>query len=231
MRALAIIPARSGSKGLKDKNILPLGGKPLLAYSVEAAVDSGCFDTVFLSTDSESYARIGARYGTQTPFLRSAAAASDTASSWDAVREALAGYSALGKEFDFVMLLQPTSPLRISQDICAAFALIKEKQAHAVVSVCEAEHAPQACKPLPADGCLADFVKDADHVRRQDVTPCYRINGAIYLLDVPWFLRNGMCYDASVFAYIMPQERSLDIDTEVDLVFAGAMLQYKSKTK
>ena len=109
MKNIAIIPARSGSKGLPDKNIRLLGGKPLLAYTIEAAIQSGCFDTVHVSTDSEHYAEIARQYGADVPFLRSAALATDTASTWDAVREALCRYAELGKTFDTMMLMQPTS--------------------------------------------------------------------------------------------------------------------------
>ena len=109
MRSIAIIPARSGSKGLPDKNIRPLNGKPLLAYSIEAALASGLFDTVHVSTDSERYADIARQYGADEPFLRSAEASSDTASSEDAIREVLRRYEEMGQRFDAFMLLQPTS--------------------------------------------------------------------------------------------------------------------------
>ena len=110
MRSIAIIPARSGSKGLPDKNIRPLNGKPLLAYSIEAALASGLFDTVHVSTDSERYADIARQYGADEPFLRSAETSSDTASSEDAIREVLRRYEEIGQHFDAFMLLQPTSP-------------------------------------------------------------------------------------------------------------------------
>ena len=133
MKNIAIIPARSGSKGLPDKNIRLLGGKPLLAYTIEAAIQSGCFDTVHVSTDSEHYAEIARQYGADVPFLRSAALATDTASTWDAVREALCRYAELGKTFDTMMLMQPTTPLRTGEDVKGAYALLKEKQADLVV--------------------------------------------------------------------------------------------------
>ena len=129
MRSIAIIPARSGSKGLPDKNIKPLNGKPLLAYSIEAALASGLFDTVHVSTDSERYADIARQYGADEPFLRSAETSSDTASSEDAIREVLRRYEEMGQRFDAFMLLQPTSPLRTADDIRAAFGVMEEKQA------------------------------------------------------------------------------------------------------
>lgn len=149
MRSIAIIPARSGSKGLPDKNIRPLNGKPLLAYSIEAALASGLFDTVHVSTDSERYADIARQYGADEPFLRSAETSSDTASSEDAIREVLRRYEEMGQRFDAFMLLQPTSPLRTADDIRAAFGVMEEKQAESVVSVCEVEHSPLWCNTLP----------------------------------------------------------------------------------
>ena len=115
MTSIAIILARSGSKGLKDKNIKLMNGKPLIAYSIEAAKNSGLFDVVHVSTDSQKYADIAAEYGADEPFLRSEEMSSDTADSWDAVLEVLRRYKELGKEFDMVTLLQPTSPIRTAK--------------------------------------------------------------------------------------------------------------------
>ena len=112
MKNIAIIPARAGSKGLPDKNIKLLNGKPLLQYSVEAALGSGCFDKVMVSTDSEKYAEIAREAGAEVPFLRSAYTSTDKASSWDMVEEVLDGYERLGWTFDTFCLLQPTSPMR-----------------------------------------------------------------------------------------------------------------------
>ena len=117
MKPLAIIPARSGSKGLRDKNIKPMAGKPLMVYSIQAALDSGVFDEVMVSTDSEHYADIAREWGGSVPFLRSETTSTDHASSWDMVKEVLEGYRSLGKEYDSFCLLQPTSPLRTAQDI------------------------------------------------------------------------------------------------------------------
>ena len=112
MKNLAIIPARSGSKGLKDKNIKNLAGKPLLAYAINAAIDSGLYDTVHVSTDSEIYADIAEKNGADVPFLRNAETATDTSSTWDAVKYVLQEYEKQGKTFDVITVLQPTSPLR-----------------------------------------------------------------------------------------------------------------------
>lgn len=116
MNNIAIIPARSGSKGLPDKNILDLNGHPLMYYTIKAALKSGCFDTVMVSTDSEKYADIAKSCGAEVPFLRSEELSSDTAGSWDVVREVLTQYKVMGNSFDYVALMQPTSPLRNAED-------------------------------------------------------------------------------------------------------------------
>lgn len=225
MKNLAIIPARSGSKSLPDKNIRPLCGKPLMSYSIEAALKSGMFDTVHVSTDSEKYAEIAESCGADIPFLRSAENSSDTASSWDAVLEVLNNYSSLGKAFDNVMLLQPTSPLRTSDDITAAFALMDTKNANSIVSVCQADHPPIWYNRLPADGSMINFIQNgAENKRRQDEDIYYRINGAIFLTNTAYFLTNRNIYCSSCFAYIMDKRKSIDIDDDLDFLFAEAML-------
>ena len=130
---MAIIPARSGSKGLKNKNILPLAGKPLIAYSIEAAIESRMFDVVFVSTDSEEYADIARQYGAEVPLLRPAEISGDRATSWSAVDHALEYYTSQGYDIECLMLLQPTSPLRTANDIIGAFELKKAKNANALI--------------------------------------------------------------------------------------------------
>lgn len=124
MKNIAIITARSGSKGLPNKNIRLLNGKPLMAYTIEAAIKSNMFDEVFVSTDSEEYADIAKEYGASVPFLRSQENAGDSSSSWDVVKETIENYKELGKVYDTVALLQPTSPLRRAEDIVAGYKLM-----------------------------------------------------------------------------------------------------------
>lgn len=157
MKNIAIITARSGSKGLPDKNIKNLAGKPLIAYSIEAAIDSGCFDTIMVSTDSEKYAQIAQEYGAEVPFLRSEYTSGDTAGSWDVVREVLSEYKKFGKIFETVCLLQPTSPLRRSEDICGGYKLFKDKSADAVTGVTEVDHSPLWSMTLSDDLSLEKF--------------------------------------------------------------------------
>lgn len=232
MRNIAVIPARSGSKGLPDKNIRPVNGKPLIAYTIEAAIESECFDTVHVSTDSEQYAEIARTYGADVPFLRSAALATDTASTWDAVREALARYAELGKTFDTMTLMQPTTPLRTGEDVRAAYDLLREKHAKSVIAVCEVDHSPLWCDTIPDNGSMKGFGhKELAWVNRQKLRPYYRVNGAIYLLtvsgiDIP---PDDMIYEDNCYALFMDRKKSVDIDSEDDLAMAEFLLARREK--
>ena len=227
MRNIAIIPARSGSKGLKDKNIKMLDGKPLISYSIQAALQSGCFEEVMVSTDSEHYAEIAQIHGASVPFLRSAEMSSDSASSWDSVREVLKNYLQLGQSFDNVMLLQPTSPLRTSDDIINAFDLFFNKKAESVVGVCEMEHSPLWSNVLPEDGNLFGFLHEAVSgvSGRQGLPTYYRINGAIYLTKINYNDLKFNLFTAKGYAYCMPRERSLDIDELFDFSVAETVIR------
>lgn len=224
MNNLAIIPARSGSKGLKDKNIKELGGMPLLAHSVQAALKSGEFSHVMVSTDSEEYAKIAVECGAEVPFMRNASSASDAASSWDVVREVLENYQQMGITFDTVTLLQPTSPLRTAQDIQNAYGLFRERKATSVVAVCEMEHSPLWSNTLPEDLSMDGFLSNATNRQRQQLNTYYRINGSIYIVDVAHFLAGNNIYGLGSFAYVMPAERSIDIDTALDFLIAETVL-------
>ena len=224
MNNLAIIPARSGSKGLKDKNIKLLNGKPLIAYSIEAAAQSGIYSHILVSTDSEMYGEIAIKYGAEVPFYRSEENASDVASSWDVVKEVLRKYMEMGVEFDTFTLLQPTSPLRKTEDILNAYQIFKEKNATAVVSVCEMEHSPLWSNTLPEDNSLSGFLKSESNKQRQKLETFYRINGAIYMAKVKEFLKDTNLYRDNCYAYKMSAERSIDIDTELDFKIAETII-------
>lgn len=224
MKGLAVIPARSGSKGLPDKNIRPFNGKPLMAYTIEAALEASLFDEVMVSTDSPYYASLAKRYGAKVPFLRGTETSSDQAGSWEAVREVLEQYKRQGRRFDVICLLQPTSPLRTSGDIVAAYALYRERGASAVVSVCESDHPPSWYHTLPEDGCLDGFIRIKNNVQRQKAGTYYRINGAIYLADIKMIREEPVnLYQKGCFAYRMAREKSMDIDTEMDFLYAEWM--------
>ena len=229
MKNIAIIPARSGSKGIKDKNIKELCGKPLMAYSIEAAIVSDLFDCVHVSTDSEEYARIAKKYGAEVPFLRDEEYASDTASTWDTVKNVLNKYSKLGKEFDVVTVLQPTSPLRTSEDICNAYQLFCEKEALSVVSVCEVEHSPLLCNTLKSDLSMDQFIDMKTVARRQDMNTYYRINGGIYMLHIDVLKNIEELYGRRSYAYVMDKRDSVDIDDELDFKLAECITREKKE--
>ena len=223
---MAIIPARSGSKGLKDKNVKLLDGKPLIAYTIEAALNSKMFDEVFLSTDSEKYAKIGREYGANVPFLRSGELSTDTASSWDVVKAALLNYREIGIEFDTVALLQPTSPLRNCRDIIDGYEQMKIKNANAIVSVCEVDHSPLWCNTLPKDHSLQNFLnQNLIGKPRQSLPIYYRLNGALYIVKTDYLLKTDNIYADRCYAVIMPKKRSVDIDDDVDFKLAEILMK------
>lgn len=226
MKNLAIIPARSGSKGLKDKNIRLLLGKPLLAYTIEAASDSHMFDEIMVSTDSKAYAELALKYGAKVPFLRSEATSGDRASSWDAVREVLENYKKIGETFDTFCLLQPTSPLRSWDDIRKAYDILERTHGTTVVAVCPAEHPPQWYGRLGTDGSLDGFLpEDGTAYQRQQYDQYYRVNGAVYIRNVDDFYQDGHLYKKGSYAYIMDQMKSVDIDTEMDFKYAEVLMK------
>ncbi len=224
MKNLAIIPARSGSKGLKDKNIKELSGKPLLAYSIEAARESGLFDEIMVSTDSPQYAEIAKSFGANVPFLRSESNSGDKASSWDVVLEVLSKYFETNQKYDSVCLLQPTSPLRTAKDIADAYKLLETKQADAVTSVCEVDHSPLWTMTLPPNLSLEEFKKRDSDTPRQLLEKYYRLNGTIYIRKINYSSKGIQFIDTNEFAFIMPRERSIDIDTELDFIIAEAII-------
>lgn len=220
MRSIAIIPARSGSKGLKDKNIKSLHGKPMMVYSIEAAQKSGMFDCIHVSTDSSVYADIAKAAGADVPFLREEYLAGDNSSTWDAIRAVVRKYEESGQIFDVVTLLQPTSPLRDAEDICEAFRIFHKKDADAVISVCELEHSIQICNTLGEDGSMNGFLDSNKIGPRQNLETHYRINGAIYIQKTELLMGKQSLYNEKSYAYVMDKAHSVDIDDIFDFKIA-----------
>jgi CMP-N,N'-diacetyllegionaminic acid synthase len=226
LKSIAIIPARSGSKGLKDKNIMELNGKPLLAYSIEAAKESKLFDVIHVSTDSEKYAEIARQFGADVPFLRDAEFSTDTSSTWDAVLNVLDKYEKKGKRFDIVVLLQPTSPLRNSDDIIGAWEFFNKKKANMVSSVCEMEHSPLWSNTLPEDLSMENFEDEKiAYLPRQSLPKYYRENGAIYIVRTEHLRTENNIYKNGGYAYVMDGRHSIDIDSELDFLIASVMME------
>jgi len=213
-----LILARGGSKLLPRKNVLPLAGKPLIAYSIDAAKESGVVDRIVVSTDDAEIAEVSKAYGAEIPFLRPAELSGDTATSEDAIRHAIEwlrneeGYSP-----DYLLLLQPTIPFRTGEDIRTAFALLRDKQADAVVSMEEFTPHPFAITDL-GDGRV-----DIETNKPQSTE--LHLNGAIYCVKTSVFMEERTLYPTGrTYAYVMPEERSLDIDYLEDLKLAEAMI-------
>lgn len=218
---LGLIPARSGSKGLSGKNIKNFCNKPLIYWTIKPALASRCLDSVIVSTDSPKIAQISRKGGAWVPFLRPKYLAKDNSSTIDVILHALGFLKKMGKQYDLVMLLQPTSPLRSSEDIDNSIELLYRKKAKAVVSVCEAEHSPYWSNVLPADCNMGKFLRpEAENKNRQELPNFYRLNGAIYLADWNYLKFKKSFFGSKTYAYIMPHERSIDIDTQIDFKIA-----------
>lgn len=221
--AVALIPAREGSKAVYRKNIHLLNNKPLIAYTIEAALQTGIFQKVIVSTDSEEIAAIAREYGAYVPFLRPAALAQDDTPDLPVYQHAIE-WLEQNEQFSpqIIAWLRPTSPLRSSLDIAEAVELLKTRGCDWVRSVCEAEHHPYWMYSIE-NGKLKSFINQVDlkkYYRRQLLPPVYRLNGAV---DVAWrstIMEKQLLYSGDITAYVMPHERSIDIDTILDFVLA-----------
>ena len=213
---LALIPARGGSKGLPGKNIAPVAGRPLLAWTVDAASGSKYIDRTVLSSDDEAIISVAAGLGLEVPFRRRPELARDDTPSIDVVIDALDRLPGHG----IVVLLQPTSPLRSAADIDAALERMQVAGAPAVVSLRAAEDHPAWTFKLADDGRLVRFVDDATLTgvtRRQDLPPAWCLNGAVYAARTDWLRRTRSFLAEGTVGSEMPASRSLDIDTFDDL--------------
>ncbi|WP_297438410.1 acylneuraminate cytidylyltransferase family protein [uncultured Clostridium sp.] len=224
-KILGIIPARSGSKELKDKNIKKLNNKHLIGYTVESAKRSGIFEKIIVSTDSKKYAKIAKGYGANIPFIRDVELSGDNVSTVDVILDCILKLEGMGEVYDYFILLQPTSPLRNEYDIVQAMELLISKKAKAVVSVCEVEHSSNLNIILDETKSMSGFMKDLKFVRRQDFKKEYRLNGAIYIASIEYYKKYKTFYEEDSFAYIMPKERSIDIDSLMDFKIAELYLE------
>ena len=219
---LAIIPARGGSKGIPRKNIRALAGKPLIVHTILAAKASRYIDRCILSSDDEEIISVARGMGCDVPFVRPPELASDTADGLAVVRHAL---EALPEKYDYVVNLQPTSPLRTSADIDGAIELCVGAGARACASVAEAEESPYWM--LTRDGAgHSHYIVSAETIplRRQLAPKAYSLNGAIFVTAVPHLMAGGTDVEDGMLTYVMPPERSVDIDEEADFALAEAIL-------
>jgi len=225
MKTLGVIPARGGSKGVPGKNIKMLAGEPLISYTIENALKSK-IDDVVVSTDSQEIATISKSLGAQVPFIRPSSLATDTSKSIDVVRHCLILMEEQNETtYDLVMLLQPTTPLRSIEDIDNTILKIFDENCDSVISVVDvgAFH-PARMKFIQNDRLLdPPFCEDYENQPRQELTPMYIRNGAIYLTKRATILANSFKGEYSK-AYIMPQDRSINIDTFWDFQLAEILI-------
>ena len=219
---LAIIPARGGSKRLPNKNILDLAGKPLIAYAIEAAKKSKYIDEIIVSSDSDEILEIVKEYNIKT-IKRPDYLASDTAKTIDVIKHVI---EIMNKKYDYIVLLQPTSPLRNEKHIDEAIELLNIKNANAIVSVCEMDHSPLWSNTLPSNLSMEGFIREEiKNKRSQELEKYYRINGAIYICKTDELLKqNTLFLDKNIFAYIMDRKSSIDIDDEIDFKLAEVLM-------
>ena len=209
MSVLGLILARGGSKGIARKNIRNLCGKPLIAWSIEIAQNADSVEKVVVSTDDEEIAEIAQKYGAEVPFLRPAELAQDDTPSMAPVLHALEQLP----KFEMILLLQPTSPLRTTTDIDGIFKMCQERKAPAAVSICESSKHPNWMFSCSNDGKLSPFTDNPIAMRRQDLDKIYTLNGSLYLAKTDWIQDNRSFLSPETVGYLMPPERSLDIDT------------------
>ena len=221
---LAVIPARGGSKRLPRKNILDLNGKPLIAWSIKAGLKSKYIDKVVVSSDDKEVLDISQDYGADT-IKRPDSLASDTATTFDAIKHTIQNV----KKYDYIILLQATSPLRDEKHIDGAIELLESKNADAVVSVCEMDHSPLWSNTLDDSLSMKSFLRDGVlNKRSQDLEEYFRLNGAIYICEIDKFLKEKSFFlKDNVFAYKMDRENSIDIDDRYDFDLANFYLTQK----
>ena len=226
-KIVALITARGGSKSIPKKNIASLAGKPLIAWTIETALRSASLSRVIVSTDDTEIAEVARQWDAEVPFLRPVELAEDDSPHVPVLVHAVKWLEVHEKEqFDYILLLQPTSPLRSTEDIDNAIRLALERDAGSVVSVCETLSHPYLTKKIMVDGRLDDFIPKPDgYLRRQVLPKVYALNGAIYLVRREVLLERRTFYTDSIYAYVMPAERSLEIDTPWDLYLANLILK------
>jgi len=216
---MGLITARGGSKGIPGKNLIPIRGRPLISYTIETALESKVFDRVMVTTDDDKIAEVSRQWGAETPFVRPANLSGDWDPTHPVVVHALEWMAENeGYYPDYMMLMQPTSPLRIVEDIREAVAIARDKDADGVISVYEPKQHPHWMFELNEDGRFADFDPHTRELaRRQSLSPQYMLNGSIYLIKRSVILSQDSFYTDRTYALVMPRERSYDIDSLHDV--------------
>jgi N-acylneuraminate cytidylyltransferase/CMP-N,N'-diacetyllegionaminic acid synthase len=232
-KLLAIIPARGASKGVRIKNIRSLNGVPLIVYTIEAAKNCKYNLRTIVSTDSEEIAEISQKYGAEIPFIRPKELARDETPTLPVLQHAI---NFLREEENYypdtIVLLQATSPLRMSRHIDEAMDIFFKGGSDSVVSLCEVRHSPYWMRVIDRNGRVRQFIEtDKRYARRQDLPKIYNLNGAIYISQVEVIMERNRVLGEDTRAYIMKEKNSVDIDTEIDFKIADLILKKKYKLK
>lgn len=223
-KILALIPARGGSKGVPGKNIRMMGGKPLLGWTIDAAKKSQFIDRLILSSEDEEIISVARECGCEVPFVRPPELAADDA---PGIAPVLHAVGALDEKYDYLVLLQPTSPFRQTEDIDGAIRCCIENQADSCVSVTKSEKHPAWMFYLTDAGALSPVLDaDSNATHRQQLDSVYALNGAVYVVDIPTLLKHEkLFFPDSTLAYSMPVEHSMDIDTPFDFTLCELIAQ------
>ncbi len=225
MKRIAIIPARGGSKRIPRKNIRPFNGKPVIAYAIQAAVKSGIFDKVMVSTDDSGIAEIAQRYGAEVPFMRSKENADDQATTTAVLQEVLEAYAKQGEQFDIACCIYATTPLLTAERLREALTVMeKEETTDVVLPVVRFSYPPQRAFTI-SEGCLTMADPTMVNVRSQDLTPLYHDAGQFYLFKTASFANSGQLLSGTMRAMELPEVEVQDIDSETD--WAMAELKYR----
>ena len=228
MRVLGIIPARGGSKGVPHKNIALLIGKPLLAYTAEAALASNCLTRVILSTDDERIAKVGRDWGLEVPFMRPSELSRDETPMLPVIQDAIRRLESQNERFDAIMILQPTTPLRRSDDIDGAIHVLEKTGADSVISFVDVgEKHPARMKYVDEKGRVTDppFAEVTEGLRRQDLKKMFLREGSIYLTRRNVVMEENSFKGSDCRAWIVPSERAINIDTHFDLFLAEQLIK------
>ena len=229
MKTLGIVPARGGSKGIPRKNIVSLLGKPLLAYTAQAALAAKRVTRVVLSTEDEEIAAVGKKWGLDVPFLRPKELALDDTPTIPVLQDVVRKLAAAGEQYEAILVLQPTSPLRRPEDIDGSIALLERTGADSVMAFVDVgEKHPARMKLITTEGLVLDppFAEPFEGQRRQDLPKMYLREGSIYLTRQAVLMQQDSVKGRDCRAWIIPEDRACNIDTPFDLFIAEQMLRY-----
>lgn len=232
-KVLGLVLAREGSKGFPGKNIKIINGKPLIAWSILAGLDSRYIDDVLVSTDGEEIALVAKEYGAEVPFKRPSELASDKSTSFDAIIHAINWLESKERIYDIIILLEPTSPLREAEDIDLALEFMTLGEYPTVVSICKAESVnPAFMYKIDRSGKIFPFTGNyPNNLRRQDIDSAYFIDGTLYCSNISTLLEKKGFYHEDTYGFVIPKWKGFEIDDETDFVIVEALFRHKLEKK